>query len=98
MNLQEKFHQLTSQKRGLLATNYYNFETLSGVLRAAQETQQPLILQLTQRSINYLSLPIAVSLARSGLEHYGVEGWLHLDHGESYELVPAVWTPGSTRS
>ena len=28
-----------------------------------------------------------VSLARSGLESYGVEGWLHLDHGGSYELA-----------
>lgn len=87
MTLQEKFRQRTSQHQGLLATNYYNFETLSGVLQAAQETQQPLILQLTQNSIDYLSLPVAVGLARSGLESYGVEGWLHLDHGGSYELA-----------
>ena len=87
MTLQEKFRQRTRQQQGLLATNYYNFETLSGVLQAAQETQQPLILQLTQSSIDYLSLPVAVSLARSGLASYGVEGWLHLDHGGSYELA-----------
>ena len=87
MTLQEKFKQRTSQQQGLLATNYYNFETLSGVLRAAQETRQPLILQLTQSSIDYLTLPVAVSLARSSLESYGVEGWLHLDHGGSYELA-----------
>ncbi len=87
MTLQEKFKQRTAGQQGLLATNYYNFETLSGVLQAAQETQQPLILQLTQSSIDYLTLPVAVSLARSGLESYGVEGWLHLDHGGSYELA-----------
>ena len=87
MNLQEKFKQRTAQQQGLLATNYYNFETLSGVLQAAQEARQPLILQLTQSSIDYLTLPVAVSLARSGLESYGVEGWLHLDHGGSYELA-----------
>ena len=87
MTLQEKFRQRTSQQQGLLATNYYNFETLSGVLQAARETQQPLILQLTQSSIDYLSLSVAVSLARSGLASYEVEGWLHLDHGSSYELA-----------
>ena len=67
MTLQEKFRQRTRQQQGLLATNYYNFETLSGVLQAAQEAQQPLILQLTQSSIDYLSLPVAVSPGPLGL-------------------------------
>ena len=87
MKLQEKFKTLTQQKRGLLATNFYNFETISGVLHAAQATHQPLILQLTQSSIDYMTLPVAVNLARTGLASYGVEGWLHLDHGGSYELA-----------
>ena len=87
MTLQEKLRTRTAQQQGLLATNFYNFETLSGVLQAAQETRQPLILQLTQSSIDYLTLPVAVGLARAGLESYGVEGWLHLDHGGSYELA-----------
>jgi len=87
MRLQEKFKELEQQRRGLLATNFYNFETLSGVLRAAKELKEPLILQLTQSSIDYLGLSVATNLARTGLKEYGVEGWLHLDHGGSCELV-----------
>jgi len=87
MKLQEKFKFLKAEGKGLLATNFYNFETLAGVLAAAAEMNEPIILQATKSSIDYLGLPVAVNLARSAMKEYGVEGWLHLDHGDSYELV-----------
>ena len=87
MKLKEKLRELTQLKKGLLATNYYDLETLHGVLQAAAETKQPVILQLTQSSIDYMGLKTAVNLGRNGLEEFGVEGWIHLDHGGSVELV-----------
>lgn len=71
----------------LLATNFYNYETLRGILEAASDMQQPIILQLTRSSIDYMTLPVAVKLARTALQEHQVEGWLHLDHGDSYDLV-----------
>jgi fructose-bisphosphate aldolase class II/tagatose 1,6-diphosphate aldolase GatY/KbaY len=94
MILKEKMRLLTGQKKGLLATNFYNLETLQGVLKAASESQQPLILQLTSSSIDYMGLNTAVGLARTGLKEYGVEGWLHLDHGHSVELAQACLDAG----
>lgn len=94
MLLKQKMQQLTSQKKGLLATNFYNLETLKGVLKAASELQQPLILQLTSSSIDYMGLQMAVSAARIGLKEYGVEGWLHLDHGNSVELAQSCLDAG----
>lgn len=87
MKLQDKFIELRSRRQGILATNFYNFETLDGVLRAAKLNSLPLILQLTRSSINYMGLPVAFKLAKSMLDYHGVEGWIHLDHGDSYELV-----------
>ncbi|MCF6297647.1 MAG: class II fructose-bisphosphate aldolase [Flavobacteriaceae bacterium] len=87
MKLQNKFIELRNKRQGLLATNFYNFETLEGVLLAAKSNNQPLILQLTRSSINYLGLPVAFNLAKSMLDYHGVEGWIHLDHGDSYELA-----------
>lgn len=86
-SLQEKFKQLQAQQEALLATNFYNFETLKGVVEAAHAVKKPIILQLTKSSIDYLGLPVAVGLAESMLKYYEVEGWIHLDHGDSYELV-----------
>lgn len=87
MKLKEKLQQLRSEGRGILATNFYNLETLHGVLDAASEMNEPLILQLTQSSIDYMGLETAVNLGRTGLKQFGVEGWIHLDHGGSVDLA-----------
>ncbi len=83
----EKLSEMQQKKAALLATNFYNYETLRGVLEAASQTRQPLILQLTKSSIDYMGLSVAVNMARAALQQYQVEGWLHLDHSDSYELI-----------
>jgi fructose-bisphosphate aldolase class II/tagatose 1,6-diphosphate aldolase GatY/KbaY len=85
--LQQKHKECLANGSALLATNFYNFETLRGILEAASDMQQPIILQLTKSSIDYMGLDIAVKMARAALKHYDVEGWLNLDHAESYDLV-----------
>ncbi len=94
MTLKEKLQLYTAQKKGLLATNFYNLETLHGVLKAASVTNRPIILQLTKSSIEYMGLKTAVNLGRTGLEEFGVEGWIHLDHGDSVDLVQACLDAG----
>ncbi|MEP7258842.1 MAG: class II fructose-bisphosphate aldolase [Flavitalea sp.] len=85
--MKDKLKEMQRNNASLLATNFYNFETLCGVLKAASAMQEPVILQLTQSSIDYMTLPVAVAMARSGLKEYNVQGWLHLDHSSSYDLV-----------
>lgn len=87
MKLQEKFIELRKSHKALLATNFYNFETLEGILSAAGQDNRPIILQLTRSSIEYMGLSVAFNLARTMLHKHGVEGWIHLDHGDSYELA-----------
>lgn len=87
MRIKEQLQEFSREGRGLLATNFYNLETLHGVLQAASELNEPLILQLTKSSIDYMGIETAVALARTGLKEYNVRGWLHLDHGSSVELV-----------
>ena len=94
MKLKDKLQEFTQQGRGLLATNFYNLETLHGVLKAASDLNQPLILQLTQSSIDYMGLNTAVALGRAGLHEFGVEGWIHLYHGGSVELAQACLDAG----
>ncbi len=87
MKLQEKLKHYQKEKKALLAANYYNFETCKGILLAAQELQQPLILQLTKSSINYMGLKTAVRIGRTLSEELAVESWLHLDHCDEIELI-----------
>jgi len=87
MKLQDKLQSLSQERKAILAVNFYNFETLSGILRAAAKVNQPIILQVSESTILYLGLKIANSLARTALADYGVTGWLHLDHGSSPEIA-----------
>ncbi len=87
MNLQEKLIGFSEKKRAILAANFYNYETLAGILGAAAELEEPVILQLSERSLEYMGMGVAVKLARAGLEEFHVEGWLHLDHGSSLEMI-----------
>lgn len=87
MKLKEKLKQNKRTGRALLATNFYNFETISAVLTAARDTNSELILQLSESSIHYMGLGVATSLARAAMLQYGVKAWLHLDHGQDVDLV-----------
>lgn len=87
MRLQDKLSQFSAEGKALLATNFYNFETLSGVLQAAAANGSPIILQLSESSIHYLGIDVAAAMARAALRHHKVEGWLHLDHGSSLDMI-----------
>jgi fructose-bisphosphate aldolase class II/tagatose 1,6-diphosphate aldolase GatY/KbaY len=87
MKLQDKLHECRNGGRAILATNFYNLETLQGILQAAREMQAPIILQLSESSINYIGLEMAVNMVRTAIKNYNVEAWLHLDHGNSTELT-----------
>jgi ketose-bisphosphate aldolase len=87
MTLKEKLSAYKDSRSALLAVNFYNFETLKGLLLAARTTDSPLILQLSESSIHYLGLNTAVAMARAMLNEYKVEGWLHLDHGSNLEII-----------
>ena len=87
MTIREKLKQYQQDKKAILATNFYNLETLQAIVKAASKMQAPVILQLTKSSIDYIGLKEAVVMARQALADYHLEGWLHLDHGGSVDLV-----------
>lgn len=87
MKLQEQLLINKKEQKALLATNFYNFETLTAVLSAAKSQDSALILQLSESSIKYLGLEVATAMAKSAISQYGVTAWLHLDHGSDVELV-----------
>jgi len=94
MQLQDKLALNKKEGKALLATNFYNFETLAAVLTAAKNHHSELILQLSESSLKYMGLDVAVSLAKAGIEQFGVKAWLHMDHGSDVNLVKACLDAG----
>ena len=87
MKLQDKLKQARVEKKALLAANFYNLETCKGILLAAKELRQPIILQLTKSSIDYIGLDTAVSIGRTLSHDMDVESWIHLDHCVDLKLI-----------
>jgi len=87
MKLKEKLQECQKDRKALLACNFYNFETLKAILIAAKSTNRSIILQATKSSIDYMGIDVTVNMAKTALKQYEVEGWLHLDHCESIDLI-----------
>lgn len=87
MTLQEKLTSCTKNRTALLAVNFYNFETLKGLLLAAKKSNTSLILQLSESTLAYLRIKPAVALARAMMKEYEVESWIHLDHGSNIDII-----------
>ena len=87
MTVKELLKKCQQDRTAVLATNFYNFETLTAVMQAAAKMQAPVLLQLTRSSIDYMGLKQAVGMGRQAIADYGVEGWIHLDHGGAGELA-----------
>ena len=87
MKLIEKLAQLQEAKKAIIAANFYNLETCKGIMAAAAHLKQPVILQLTKSSIDYMGIKPAKKTAEGFIDEFGVEAWLHLDHCKDIELV-----------
>ena len=66
------------------AFNFYNMETLNAILKAAQITQSPVILAVSESALEYIGDDILMGMIR-GAEYKKGQIALHLDHGHSFE-------------
>ena len=87
MTLKEKLASCSATGTALLAANFYNFETLKGLLLGAKEAGSPLILQLSESSLQYLGIHTAADMAHSLMKELDVTAWLHLDHGSNLHTI-----------
>ncbi len=87
MTLKEKLKLLTLENRAILATNFYNYETLRAIINAVKAENTAVILQLSESSIHYMGLETALGMAKACIKAEKVEAWIHLDHGSDLALI-----------
>ncbi len=86
----------TRAGKAIAALNFYNAETLIAHLRAAKASNESIILQTTEATINYLGLGLIVGMATAAADQLEQPIALHLDHGSSYELAARCIDSGYT--
>ena len=71
------------------AFNTINIETTRGILEAARETRSPVIIQMTEKTLEYAGGRVMFQVIRNTAKYYfpDVTFSIHLDHGKSLEVV-----------
>lgn len=74
------------------AFNTVNLETTRGILEAAHELSSPVIIQVTEKTLDYAGGRAIFQLIRDMAEFYfpQLPVGIHLDHGKSFEIVQRV--------
>ena len=71
------------------AFNVNNMEIVQGITAAAQETQSPLILQVSAGARKYAGHAYLIKLVEAAMAETGLDIALHLDHGEDFAICKA---------
>ncbi|MEM1988550.1 MAG: class II fructose-bisphosphate aldolase [Candidatus Woesearchaeota archaeon] len=83
----ELLNSAKAKKIAIGAFNINNYEFAKGIILAAQEMKQDVIVQTTQHAIDYASFKVLSSIVKSLAEDYDVKIVLHLDHGKDIKYV-----------
>jgi ketose-bisphosphate aldolase len=80
------------------AFNTVNLETTQAIIGAAKEMRSPVIIQITEKTMEYSGGRLIYHLIKNNAEFYAPEipVGIHLDHGKSFEIIQRVATIGLT--
>jgi tagatose 1,6-diphosphate aldolase GatY/KbaY len=86
--------EATKSGYAIPALNFENMEMATAIVEAATELQSPVILQTTPSTIKYMGLDVAYGIVNGLSKKYNIPIVLHLDHGDSLELVESAIKAG----
>jgi len=80
------------------AFNVFNLETVRAVILAAKEMRAPVIVQITEKTMDYAGGRAIFNLVKNMAEFYApkIPVGIHLDHGKSFEVIQRAIEIGFT--
>lgn len=92
---------LTKAREGRYAVgafNTVNLETTRAIVEAAREMRSPVIIQVTEKTMDYAGGRGIFHLIKNDAEFYAskIPIGIHLDHGKSFEIIKRAITIGFT--
>lgn len=86
-NLYSILHKAKLERRAIGAFNVANLEMIRGVIRAAEDLNTPVILQLTEAWERYAPLELMAPVMITAAKRASVDVVVHLDHGRNKNVV-----------
>ncbi len=92
VNTKELFAKAIKGGYAIPAYNFNNMEQMQAIIQACVETKSPVILQVSAGARKYANATLLKNMAKGAVEYakelgYAIPIVLHLDHGDSLELV-----------
>ncbi|NYV27926.1 class II fructose-bisphosphate aldolase [Streptobacillus felis] len=81
------FEKAMNYNFAIPSTNFIDAMTLCAYLEVAEEEKLPIIISIAESHIQYIDFDDAVLLAKYYINKYNVKAILHLDHGQSFDLI-----------
>lgn len=90
VNLRRILAQADAERFAIGGFNMTTLESAMGIVEAAEVEKSPVILQITEKTIDYMGLDVAFAIANALANRAVVPVAIHFDHGRNFELVEAA--------
>lgn len=96
VNMKELLKKAKALKCGIGAFNIADMEMVMGVVKAAEELNTPIILQIAEVRLNYSPLELVGPLMVAAAKNAKVPVAVHFDHGTTFENIKKALEIGFT--
>jgi len=87
VNSKKLLKQARAEQFAVGAFNITSLETALGIIAAAEEEKSPVILAISEKTIDYMGLEVVYAISRSLADKATVPVTIHFDHGRNFPLV-----------
>jgi fructose-bisphosphate aldolase class II len=87
MKLSEYLNKAYREHFAIGGFNFYNLESARAIVQAANLTQKPVLLMVSEKSIEYAGLDSILFIAEKLKKESKIPIFLHLDHGTHLDLI-----------
>lgn len=96
VNTKKIFEKANKEFYAIGAFNISNIEMINAIISAAEEEKAPVILQISEKALNYAGFEELTTVAKLAAENAKVPVAIHLDHGSSVEIAKKCIEAGFT--
>lgn len=96
VNSKAILHQADLGRYAVGGFNITTLETALAIMEAAEEEKSPVILQVSEKTIDYMGLDVAFALTKTLADRSKIPTVIHLDHGRNFELATSALEIGFT--
>ncbi|HSX41962.1 MAG TPA: class II fructose-bisphosphate aldolase [Candidatus Saccharimonadales bacterium] len=87
VNLSHILKKADEERYAVGGFNMTTLESALGIVEAAEAEKSPVILQITEKTIDYMGLDVAFAIAKTLADNSSVPVVIHFDHGRNFPLV-----------